>query len=459
MTKPSNLIYGLEDRPPLSVLAALSIQHIFLMSSTLVLPVALVTEIGGSLAEVQATVAMTMLACGIGTILQAARWRGIGSGYLCPNLCGPNFFAASIGAAWLGGLPLMKGMTIVAGLVEVVFGRIAHRLAFLFPAEITGLVVFMVAFNLVPLGASKFLGVNYAGDPIQPKTFAIAAITLLVMVGINVWGSKQLKLYAILIGLVVGFGLSIGLGVLTSTDLRSVAEARWIGLPSYDGMWSYSFRWSLVPLFVIVSICGALKSFGNLVLCEKANDSDWKQPDVQRIGNGLVADGIAVVASGALGGVASDTSASNVALSIASGATSRSIAVAAGGLFCLLGLSPKLTSLLAIMPSAVGGAILVLVVCFMMVSGIQIILSSQMDTPRTFVIGIALIFGMSLDVLPELYSHIYWWMRPLVESSLTLSTVLAVVVNQLLRIDWKRPKHAVKAPAVATAPSLDSHYA
>ena len=111
------------------------------------------------------------------------------------------------------------------------------------------------------------------------------------MVGINVWGSKQLKLYAILIGLVVGFGLSIGLGVLTSTDLRSVAEARWIGLPSYDGMWSYSFRWSLVPLFVIVSICGALKSFGNLVLCEKANDSDWKQPDVKRIGNGLVADG------------------------------------------------------------------------------------------------------------------------------------------------------------------------
>ena len=224
-------------------------------------------------------------------------------------------------------------------------------------------------------------------------------------------------------------------------------------------MWSYSFRWSLVPIFVIVSICGALKSFGNLVLCEKANDSDWKQPDVNRIGDGLVADGLAVVASGVLGGVASDTSASNVALSIASGATSRSIALAAGGLFCLLGLSPKLTALLAIMPSAVAGAILVLVVCFMMISGIQIILSAKMDTPRTFVIGIALIFGMSLDVLPELYSHIYSWMRPLVESSLTLSTVLAVGVNQLLRIDWKRPKEAVNDAAAATAPSLDEHYA
>ena len=62
-------------------------------------------------------------------------------------------------------------------------------------------------------------------------------------------------------------------------------------------------------------------------------------------------------------------------------------------------------------------------------------------------------------MLPELYSHIYSWMRPLVESSLTLSTVLAVGINQLLRIDWKRPKEAANNATAATAPSLDSHYA
>ena len=194
MSESVDLTYGLEDIPPYSVLITLALQHIFLMSSTLVLPVVLVTEIGGDDQQVQAVLAMTMIACGLGTMVQAARWHGIGSGYLCPNLCGPNFFAASIGAAWLGGLPLMRGMTIVAGLVEVAFGRLTHRLAFLFPAEITGLVVFMVAFGLVPLGTSKFLGVDYAGDPINPSAFATAAFTLLVMVGINVWGSKQLKL-------------------------------------------------------------------------------------------------------------------------------------------------------------------------------------------------------------------------------------------------------------------------
>jgi hypothetical protein len=35
-------------------------------------------------------------------------------------------------AAWLGGLPLMRGMTIVAGLIEVLFARAINRIRFLF---------------------------------------------------------------------------------------------------------------------------------------------------------------------------------------------------------------------------------------------------------------------------------------------------------------------------------------
>ena len=436
--KPANLLYGVNDRPPWTVLAILSVQHVFVMSSTLVLSVVLVSEIGGSKDQVQATVALTMIASGLGTIIQALRWRGIGSGYLCPNLCGPNFFSVSIGAAWLGGLPLMRGMTMAAGLVEVVFGKLLRRLEFLFPTEITGMVVFMVAFGLVPLGASKFLGINYSGDPILPTNFAIAALTLLVMVGVNVWGSGKLKLYGVLIGMATGYVLSIATGLLAAVDFYAVADAAWIGLPHYPGMWQFSFRWTLLPAFAIISICGALKSFGNLVMCEKANDEEWSEPDIRRVGDGLTADGLAVFASGLLGGVASDTSASNVALSIASGATSRWIGFGAGGLFLLLGFSPKLSAILSVMPASVAGAILVFVVCFMMMSGVQIILSSRMDTPKIFVMGVALTFGISLDITPALYAQVYPWLRPLFESSLTLSTVVAVLLNQLLRLGGKK---------------------
>ncbi len=436
--RPANLIYGVDDKPPAMTLAVLAVQHIFLMSSTLVLPVVLVTEIGGTFEEVRAVVALTMIACGVGTIVQAVRWRGIGSGYLCPNLCGPNFFTASVEAAWLGGLPLMRGMTIAAGLVEVVFARLVHRLAFLFPTEITGMVVLLVGVGLVPVGVSKFLGINYAGEPIHGESLAVAALTLLVMVGMSIWGKGKQRLYSVLAGMAVGYGLSALAGLLTPVQYHEVAATSWIALPQFEGMWEFSFRWSLLPAFAIVSITGALKTFGNLIMCEKVNDEEWSRPDLKRVGSGLMADAIAVTASGLFGGVASDTSASNVALSSASGATSRRIGYAAGGLFIVLGFSPKLSAVLSIMPMSVMGAILVFVTCFMIMSGLQIILSAKLDPRKIFVIGIALVFGLSLEALPELYAHAPPVLRPLFDSSLTFATVLAVLLNQLLRLGERR---------------------
>ena len=56
-------------------------------------------------------------------------------------------------------------------------------------------------------------------------------------------------------------------------------------------------------------------------------------------------------------------------------------------------------------------------------------------TGATGLIGTALCFGLSLDMSPDLYAHLTPWLRPLFESSLTLSTVIAVVLNQLLRVE------------------------
>ena len=153
-----------------------------------------------------------------------------------------------------------------------------------------------------------------------------------------------------------GYLLCFLLGVISSVQFHDVLATSWIAVLQFEGMWQFSFRWSLLLAWAIVSICGALKSFGNLILCEKINDAEWSRPDIRRIGDGLMADAIAVTASGVFGGVASDTSASNVALSNATGATSRWIGFAAGGLFILLGFSPKLSAVLSIMPTPVMGA-------------------------------------------------------------------------------------------------------
>jgi len=435
--RPEGLIYAVDERPPATALLLLGIQHIFLMSSTLVLPVVLVAEIGGSFEQVRGVVALTMCACGLGTIVQATRLRGIGSGFHCPNLCGPNFFAAAMSAGWLGGLPLIRGMTITAGLFEAIFARAIRRLGFLFPTEITGLVVFMVGVSLIPLGASKFLGITYANEPISGRSLAVAGFTLLTMIAINVWSRGRLRLYGVLIGMVAGYLASLAAGLVTPETLSGLVRSPWLALPWIEGIGELSFRWSQLPVFLIVSITGALKSMGNLTMCEKVNDADWKEPDLDRIGDGLMADALAVTASGLLGGMASDTSSSNVALSKASGATSRQIAFAAGGLFIALGFSPKVTGLLSIMPMPVMGAIVVFVTSFMLLSGIQIVLASAVDARRTFVVGVALVAGLSLDILPALYADVPTWLHPLFASSLTLATVVAVLLNQLLRLQPK----------------------
>ena len=431
--RPEGLIYAVEERPPVPVLLLLGVQHIFLMSSTLVLPIVLVREIGGSFEQVRGVVSLSMIACGIGTIVQAMRLPGFGSGFLCPNLVGPNFFGASMNAAWLGGLPLMRGMTIAAGLFEMLFARAIRRLGFLFPPEITGLVVLMVAESLIPVGTSKFLGITFHDEPIIGANVVVAGATLLVMVMINVWSRGKLRLYGVLIGLMLGYGFSLYAGLFNTGDLDQVSRSPWIAVPWIDGMTDIAFRWALLPTFLIASTTGALKSMGNLIMCEKVNDADWKEPDLKRVGTGLMADSLAVTVSGLIGGMASDTSASNVALSGASGATSRVIGYAAGGLFVLLGFLPKIGGMLAVMPGPVMGAIVVLVASFMILSGLQIILGSGVDTRKIFVVGVPFIFGLSLDIVPGLYASIHPRLQPLVESSLTFTVILAVLLNQLLR--------------------------
>ena len=57
----------------------------------------------------------------------------------------------------------MFGMITIAGMFESVFSRLIHKLPFMFPAEVTGVVVTMVGISLIPLGVSNFMGIETEG--------------------------------------------------------------------------------------------------------------------------------------------------------------------------------------------------------------------------------------------------------------------------------------------------------
>ena len=94
--------YSVNQVPPAGHLFVLSIQHVLLMFVAISLPVIFASQINET-AEFTATlISFSMIAAGLGSIIQSVGLPFIGSGYICPNVCGPSYFSLSLSAAWVG---------------------------------------------------------------------------------------------------------------------------------------------------------------------------------------------------------------------------------------------------------------------------------------------------------------------------------------------------------------------
>src|SRR5262245_12651926 len=430
--KPAGLIYGVDDKPPLTTAILLGLQHVSVLSVGWIFVVVIVTGIGGTLEEVANVLRMSMIASGVATILQSLPNSRVGSGYFCPVSSGPAYISASILAGKAGGLRMVFAMTLLCGLFDGLLARIVTRLRPLFPPEVTGLVVTMVGVQLVTLGCRRFLGFQ-DGAGSQGVVTAVATVTLAAMIGPTIWGKGKLKLYPVLIGVSVGYLLAYFLGIFQTERLQHMLASPMISLPR-KAQTGWAFDVTLLPAFLIASLASTLKAVGDLTLCQKINDADWKRTDMQSVSGGIFANAIGTGLSGLLGGIGQSTFSSNVGLALATGAASRSVAIPCGILMILLGLLPKLAAFFAVMPDPVMGAILIYVACYMILAGIQVITSRMIDARRTFVVGIALIFGLSFDMVPGLYRNVPNLTQPLFSSSLAISTILVLVLNLLFRI-------------------------
>ncbi len=451
--KPPELAYGVDDDPPLSANLLLGLQHVFIISISLILPVMIVRAIGGTPQQAEFMVSMSMLAAGIGTMLHALNKRGVGSGYLCPTVCGPSYLSASLLAASVGGLPLLFGMTSVAGFFEVLLSRVMHRLRALFPPEVTGLVVAMVGITVIPLALPNLVGRDASDSITELPELMVALITLGTMVGISVWSRGKMRLYSVLVGMVFGYLASAALGILNADHLDLFMEVPLIAAPNL-AYFGWSFDIALLLPFLIAITCSSLKTVGDITTCQKINDMDWKRTDMKNVSQGILADGLSAVVGGVVGAMGQSTSSSNIGLSIGTGATSRKIAFAIGGLLVFLAFFPKLAMVFVVMPKPVIGATLIYAVSFMIVAGFQIIMSRMLDARRTFLVGIPLIMGLSVDALPELYENVPSLLQPIFSSSLSLAAVLVVFLNLIFRIGIAKRQRLVLKPGVDDADSV-----
>ncbi len=448
---PEPMIYRVDDVPPAPTLLVLSLQHMLFMFAASAFPAMLVREIGGDLEMAAALVSLTMMIAGIGSVLQGLRFKYLGCGYLCPNVCGPSYLGASLQAAWLGGIPLMRGMILFAGLIEMGLAPVVKRLRFMFPPVVVGLVVAMVGVSVVSIATSNFFGVAYSGDTMRWTDLVVGFVALLVMVGANIWGKGWVRLYCLLLGTLAGWGLALLLTPESLDSLAQVAAKPLLAIPTIPfGVFDISFDARLLMPFFIISICGSLKSFGNFLAAQQISEPELKEPSMRPIANGLLTDGLTTAAAGLMGALAVDTSSSNVGLAAATRACSRWIAVVAGVIFFFMAFMPMVTAAIATIPKPVLGASLLFAGSFMICTGLKEMLREEFDSRAIFTVGISLMIGLSTGFMPELYARFPDDMQSFFSDPMATTTLFSVLLYQIFNFDRlylkKTPASAGETP-------------
>ena len=436
MKKPANLAYGLEETPPAGVLWISAAQHVGVCAIFTVYPLIIAREGGLSASQTSNLLQLGFFVLAIGAVLQALPRGPIGSRFLAPSIFTGVYLAPSLLAVKIGGLALMWGMTMFAGLVEIALSRVWSRLRPFIPSETAGLVIFLVG-TIIGLAALRVLLEDRASGALDARDAIVTGCTLAVMVALNVWNKGRLKLFCILIGMVVGYFASAAAGLLTLHDLRALTNRPLLAIPRV-GEISWAFDSSLVIPFAVTGLAAAMNSTAVITTYQRLTDADWVRPDMASIGRGVLGDGIAATISGLLGTYGLTISSANVGLVAATGVASRVISFAIAAILAIVALQPAFIGLLTIMPRPVMAAAMLFTSVFIMISGVQIISTRVLDSRRTLVIGMGMLSFSVVSVYPMAFSDVPEWTQPLIGSPLVLATLVALALNLLFRIGIRR---------------------
>ena len=325
MRKPANLVYGVEETPPPLVVLITAVQHVGVIAIFMVYPLVIGREFGVTTDVLANILRMGMLALAIAVLLQALPHGPVGSRLLAPSSFTGVYLAPSLLAMKIGGLPLLWGMTIFAGLVEIALSRVWTRLRTFIPSETAGLVVFLIGVN-VGLAALRTLIGDGGSGKLSAESASVAGVALAVMIGLNIWNKGQLRLFCILIGMMVGYVAAVAAGLLTLDDFMSVLRQPLFAFPSVAHV-SFAFDPALIIPFAVSALAAAMGSTAVITTYQRTTDADWVRPDMISIRRGIFADGIAASTAGLLGTYGLTLATANVGLVVATGVASRRIAL------------------------------------------------------------------------------------------------------------------------------------
>ena len=405
--------------------AILGLQHLLAMySGSILVPIMIAGALGYSAEQLTYLISTDIFMCGIATLLQLQLNKYFGIGL--PVVLGVAFqsVAPLIIIGQSHGSGAIFGALIASGIYVVLIAGIFSKIANLFPSVVTGSVITTIGLTLIPVAIGN-MGNNV--DKPTAQSLILAAVTVLIILLINIFTKGFIKSISILIGLIVGTGIAGAMGLV---DLTPVAQAPLVHVPTPFYFGAPKFEFSSIVMMCIIATVSLVESTGVYLAL---SDITKNEIDSTRLRNGYRAEGLAVLLGGIFNTFPYTGFSQNVGLVKLSGIKTRLPIYYAAGFLILLGLLPKFGALAQIIPSPVLGGAMLVMFGFVSVQGMQILARVDFEnSEHNFLIAaISISAGVGLNG-SSLFNSLPTSLQMFFSNGIVMASLIAIVLNAIL---------------------------
>lgn len=421
-------MFDIDGRPPILKCLPLSMQHILAMIvGTVTVPIVVGGAVGVSPTQITLLVQYALIIAGISTLIQLYPIGNIGS--RLPIIFGVGFTYVPTLVAVGGnyGLASILGAQLIGGVATVLIGIFIKKIRKFFPNIVAGTVVFTIGLSLYPIAINYMAGGVNSPTYASMQNWAVAAITLVVVIGLSQFAKGYAKLAAIFLGIIVGYCVSLVLGIINFDPIR---EATWFAIPK-PLEFGMEFDMPVIISVVIVSIINAVQAIGDLSATTMGG-MDRNVTD-KELSSGVIGSGICTMIGALFGGLPPSSYSQNVGMVAMNKVISRFVLGIAGIFMLLSGFVPKFGALMTTIPYSVLGGATISIFSMITMTGIKLIITEELSSRNITIVGLAIALGMGITSVPAAQEAFPSFVKLVFgESPIVIATLVAFVLNLII---------------------------
>lgn len=445
MAAQKDLIYGLNDRPPLRETLFAALQHLLAIFVAIITPPLIIAS--ALRFDIQTTgflVSMSLFVSGIATFIQSHRVGPIGTGLLCIQGTSFSFISPIISAGMLGmvngkmdvalGLSYVFGGCLVASVVEMIVSRILPYTRKVITPLVAGIVVTLIGLCLIKAGINSCGGGQAAIDDGtfgSIRNLGLAVLVLVTIIFFNRSANRFLRMGSIVLGLLVGCVAAYCLGMIHFSDIHATGSLN-IPVPLKYGL---RFDVGTIVGLGLIYLVTAVEAFGDITANSLISGEPVEGPVfMRRAQGGILADGFNSMLAAVFNSFSNSIFAQNNGMIQLTGVASRYVGYFIAGALFLLGLFPVVGEFFSLIPDCVLGGATLLMFGTVAAAGVRIIASTKMDRKAVLVLAISFAMGMSVELVPDILSQMPSVIKSILSSGITTGGVTAMIANACIRV-------------------------